>query len=108
MCDSLHDLPDPLAVLTQIRARLADTGALFVIELKVSDRLEENRHPIATMFYGFSMFHCLTQSLAHGGAGLGACLGPTKTLALFAQAGFSRAEPLAIKSPTNLFYAARP
>ncbi|HMM74079.1 MAG TPA: class I SAM-dependent methyltransferase [Gammaproteobacteria bacterium] len=108
VCDSLHDLPDPVAVLEQIRARLAEDGALFVIELKVSDRLEENRHPIAAMFYGFSMFHCLTQSLAHGGAGLGACLGPTKTLALFAQAGFSRAEPLAIKSPTNLFYAARP
>lgn len=108
VCDSLHDLPDPLAVLTQIRARLADTGALFVIELKVSDRLEENRHPIATMFYGFSMFHCLTQSLAHDGAGLGACLGPTKTLALFEQAGFSRADVLTIKSPTNLFYVARP
>jgi hypothetical protein len=60
------------------------------------------------MFYGFSVFHCMTQSLAHGGAGLGACMGPAKTLALFEQAGFARAEPLPIKSPTNLFYAVYP
>jgi len=108
ICDSLHDLPDPIAVLKQARERLAGEGALFVIELKVSDRLEENVHPVATMFYGFSMFHCLTQSLAHDGAGLGACLGPSRTLALFAAAGYTRAESLAIKSPTNLFYVARP
>lgn len=107
ICDSLHDLPDPVAVLTQVRERLRDDGVLFVIELKVSDRLEENRHPVAAMFYGFSMFHCMTQSLAHEGAGLGACLGPTKTLALFEAAGFSRAELVPIKSPTNLFYAVR-
>ncbi len=107
VCDSLHDLSDPVAVLAQIRARLAADGALFVVELKVSDRLEENRNPIATMFYGFSMFHCMTQSLADGGAGLGACLGPRRTLELFAAAGFSRAELLPIKSPTNLFYVAR-
>jgi len=108
ICDSLHDLPDPVAVLKQVRERLAPDGVLLVIELKVSDRLEENRHPIGTMFYGFSMFHCLTQSLAQDGAGLGACLGPTRTLALFEAAGFARAEQLSIRSPTNLFYAARP
>lgn len=105
--DSLHDLPDPVAVLAQIRARLAPDGVLFVIELKVSDRLEENRHPVAAMFYGFSMFHCLTQSLAHDGAGLGACVGPSRTLALFEAAGFSQSELLPIRSPTNLFYAVR-
>jgi hypothetical protein len=50
----------------------------------------------------------MTQSLAHGGAGLGACMGPAKTRALFEQAGFSRADQLSIKSPTNLFYAVYP
>jgi 2-polyprenyl-3-methyl-5-hydroxy-6-metoxy-1,4-benzoquinol methylase len=105
ICDSLHDLPDPVAVLRQARARLTQEGALFVVELKVSDRLEENVSPLGAMFYGFSVFHCMTQSLAHGGAGLGACMGPAKTLALFEQAGFARAEQLPIRSPTNLFYA---
>ncbi len=105
--DSLHDLPDPVAVLKQIRARLAPDGVLFVIELKVADRLEENCTPIGAMFYGFSMFHCMTQSLAHGGAGLGACMGPALTAGLFTAADFTRVEQLPIRSPTNLFYAVR-
>jgi hypothetical protein len=28
------------------------------------------------MLYGFSIFHCMTQSLAQGGPGLGTCMGP--------------------------------
>ncbi|MEQ8230691.1 MAG: methyltransferase domain-containing protein [Gammaproteobacteria bacterium] len=106
-CDCLHDMPDPVAVLRQVHERLTDDGVLLVIEPRVSDRLEENVHPVAAMFYGFSVFHCTTQSLAHGGAGLGACMGPTRTRALFAEAGFERVEELAIRSPVNLFYAVR-
>ena len=106
-CDCLHDLPDPLAVLRDVHARLADDGVLLVIEPRVSDRLEENVHPIAAMFYGFSVFHCTTQSLAHDGAALGACMGPARTTALFREAGFRRVEQVDIKSPVNLFYAVR-
>ncbi|MEQ8660426.1 MAG: class I SAM-dependent methyltransferase [Gammaproteobacteria bacterium] len=106
-CDCLHDMPDPLAVLRQVYERLSADGVLLVIEPRVSDRLEENVHPIAAMFYGFSVFHCTTQSLAHGGAGLGACMGPSRTRALFAEAGFGRIDELDIRSPVNLFYAVR-
>lgn len=107
LCDVQHDLPDPLAVLRGLRARLATNGVLLVIEPRVSDLLEENINPVGAMFYGFSVFHCMTQSLAHGGAGLGACLGPTRTKVLFEQAGFGSAVTLDIKSATNLFYAVR-
>ena len=46
--------------------------------------------------------------LARGGPGLGTCLGPARTEALLRNAGFQGFERLDIKSPTNLFYAARP
>ncbi len=105
LCDVLHDLPAPLPVLQDIRARLAPEGVLLVIEPRVSDHLAENINPLATMFYGFSMFHCMTQSMAHHGAGLGACMGPTRTAALFREAGFTRIAQMPIKSPVNLFYA---
>ncbi len=108
LCDVLHDLPNPSAVLTDIRTRLRCDGTLFVIEPKVADKIEDNINDIAAMFYGFSLFHCLTQSLAQGGVGLGACVGPQKTLALFTAAGFTHSEKVEIKSPVNLFYAARP
>jgi hypothetical protein len=59
------------------------------------------------MLYGFSIFHCMTQSLAQGGPGLGTCMGPARTEALLRDAGFREFWQLDIKSPTNLFYAAR-
>ena len=82
-------------------------GTFFVIEPKVADRLEDNLNPIATMFYGFSMFHCMTQSLAAGGPGLGTCMGPAHTKALMQKAGFGKFRQLDIKSQVNLFYAVR-
>ncbi|MCP5199767.1 MAG: methyltransferase domain-containing protein [Gammaproteobacteria bacterium] len=106
-CDCLHDLPDPVGVLRDVRARLAPDGVLLAIEPRVADRLEDNVNPLAAMFYGFSVFHCTTQSMAHDGAALGACLGPTRTRALFAEAGFSRVDEVDVRSPVNLFYAVR-
>ena len=50
----------------------------------------------------------MTQSLAHGGPGLGTCLGPIRTMALLRDAGFTRVEQLPIRSQTQLYYAARP
>jgi hypothetical protein len=54
------------------------------------------------------LFHCMPQSLANGGPGLGTCMGPAKTAALVREAGFSTCEQLGIRSQTHLFYAAEP
>jgi 2-polyprenyl-3-methyl-5-hydroxy-6-metoxy-1,4-benzoquinol methylase len=108
LCDVLHDLAEPLKVLREIRALLKAEGTLFIVEPRAADRLEDNRNPVAATFYGFSLFHCMTQSLARGGPGLGTCLGPAATEALVRQAGYSRFRRLDIKSLTNLFYAAQP
>jgi 2-polyprenyl-3-methyl-5-hydroxy-6-metoxy-1,4-benzoquinol methylase len=107
LCDVLHDLAAPLQTLQEIRALLAPDGTLFIVEPKAADRLEENRDAVSTTFYGFSLFHCMTQSLARGGPGLGTCLGPAATGKLLREAGFGRFQRLDIKSLTNLFYAAR-
>jgi 2-polyprenyl-3-methyl-5-hydroxy-6-metoxy-1,4-benzoquinol methylase len=108
LCDALHDLAEPKKTLGEIRALLKPGGTLFIVEPKAADRLEDNRNPVATTFYGFSVFHCMTQSLARGGPGLGTCLGPAATEALVRQAGYSRFQRLDIRSLTNLFYCAQP
>jgi 2-polyprenyl-3-methyl-5-hydroxy-6-metoxy-1,4-benzoquinol methylase len=108
LCDCLHDLASPVPTLQRIKDLLKSEGALFIIEPKAADRVEDNRNPVATMFYGFSLFHCMTQSLARGGPGLGTCLGPAGTEKLVREAGFTRFRALDIKSMTNLFYAAQP
>ncbi len=107
LCDCLHDLAAPVATLRKLRRLLGEGGLLFIIEPKAADRVEDNRNPVATMFYGFSLLHCMTQSLARGGPGLGTCLGPAGTEKLVREAGFSDFRLLEIKSMTNLFYAAR-
>ena len=108
LCDCLHDLASPLPTLQKIKRLLKSDGVLFIIEPKAADRVEDNRNPVATMFYGFSLFHCMTQSLARGGPGLGTCLGPAGPEKLVREAGFRDFRLLEIKSVTNLFYAARP
>ena len=61
LCDVLHDLAEPVETLEQARALLKRDATLFIIEPKAADRLEDNRNPVATTFYGFSLFHCMTQ-----------------------------------------------
>jgi SAM-dependent methyltransferase len=107
-CDCVHDFADPLQTLKEIRGLLDPKGVLFVVEPRAADRLEENCNPIATMYYGFSVFHCMTQSLANGGPGLGTCMGPSRVESLMKEAGFSKFEALDIRSPVLSFYAVRP
>jgi 2-polyprenyl-3-methyl-5-hydroxy-6-metoxy-1,4-benzoquinol methylase len=56
-CDCVHDFSAPHRTLGELRALLKPEGTLFVVE----PRLEDNLHPIAAMYYGFSLFHCLGQ-----------------------------------------------
>ena len=106
--DVIHDLPDPLAALARIRAALAAGGSYLMVEPKVADRLDDNTaNPFARMLYGISCLHCVPQSLAQGGPGLGACWGESRARALARQAGFGRFERLEIRSPVMAFYALR-
>ena len=105
ICDCIHDLSDPLGILTTLRPLLTKGGILFIIEPKAADKLEDNIHSVGAMYYGMSVFHCMTQSLASGGPGLGTCMGPASMEALTREAGFGHFEILDIKSQTNIFYA---
>jgi 2-polyprenyl-3-methyl-5-hydroxy-6-metoxy-1,4-benzoquinol methylase len=107
ICDCIHDLAAPVETLKKIKGLLKEDSTLFIVEPKAADRLEDNRNPVAAMFYGFSIFHCMTQSLARGGPGLGTCMGPAQTEKLAREAGFTRFRMLDLKSQTNLFYAAQ-
>ncbi len=103
--DCVHDLVDPLGTLRRIRRILAPGGTYLMVEPKVADRLEDNlQNPFATLLYGISVLHCLTQSLAHDGAGLGACWGEAKARDLVQEAGFGHFVRLDIRSPVQSFY----
>lgn len=103
--DVMHDLPDPVDAMKRIRAALSEGGTYLMVEPKVGDDLETNLgNPFARMFYGISCLHCVPQSLAQGGLGLGACWGEKRARALAGEAGFTRFERLGIRTAGLVFY----
>jgi SAM-dependent methyltransferase len=87
--DVIHDLADPMAGLTRIREALAPDGDYLMMEPNASSRLEENLDDQGSLTYGFSALHCMTQSLARGGAGIGAAWGRERAEQQARAAGFS-------------------
>ena len=103
--DVIHDLADPLAGLTRIRKALATDGNYMMMEPNVSSRLEENLNHGAALVYGVSTLHCMTQSLANGGEGLGAAWGREMAEEYARRAGFATFTPLeAITNKFSAFY----
>jgi SAM-dependent methyltransferase len=78
--DVLHDAPDPLALLEQIRGALAPDGVYLCLEMNSNDSADANVGPLAAALYTVSIFYCMSTSLAHGGPGLGAYGMPQKEL----------------------------
>ena len=102
--DCIHDMVDPIGTLRAIRGALADDGICFWSEPNASDRPLENRNPVGKAFACISPLHCMTVSLAHGGAGLGTIIGEGGARTLAREAGFSGFEKLPIENPFNQFF----
>jgi SAM-dependent methyltransferase len=101
--DVIHDLVDPLAGMTRIRESLAPDGQFLMMEPNLSSSLEDNLDDRGALMYGVSALHCMTQSLAGGGTGLGAAWGRERAAEFAAMAGFGRFEQ--IETITNKFSA---
>ena len=104
--DSLHDMVDPQNAARSIHGALKPGGAWFIVEPNMSDKLEENLNPVGRVFYSVSMLQCMTASLASGGAGYGAGMGPANIERVARAAGFGRFEKLAIDNPFNQYFLA--
>jgi len=103
--DVIHDLADPLAGMRRIRDALAVDGVHLMMEPNASSKLEENLTPRGAMLYGTSALHCMTQSLAEGGAGLGAAWGRERAESMAGEAGFGSFQPLdGITNKFSAFY----
>lgn len=88
--DAVHDQAAPERVLKGIRKSLRPGGVYLAQDIKGSSNLADNMdHPIAPLIYTVSTMHCMTVSLAQGGAGLGAMWGRETAERMFKDAGFA-------------------
>ena len=107
--DVIHDLGDPLGGLRRIKDALSDDGVFLMMEPNMSSDLENNLDDRGALMYGISAMHCMTQSLAQGGVGLGAAWGREKAAAYCQEAGFSSFVELErISNRFSAFYEVRP
>jgi SAM-dependent methyltransferase len=103
--DVIHDLTAPLAAMRRIREALADDGLFLMMEPNAGSDLSDNLSPRGAMLYGISALHCMTQSLAAGGVGLGSAWGRERAEELAGEAGFTSFQPLdAISNRFSAFY----
>ena len=106
--DVIHDLLDPTGALELIKDALNPDGSYLMMEPNASSNLEENLNDLGALLYGTSALHCMTQSLARGGVGLGAVWGRQKAEEMVRAAGFSSFEHLeGISNRFSAFYLAR-
>jgi 2-polyprenyl-3-methyl-5-hydroxy-6-metoxy-1,4-benzoquinol methylase len=87
--DIVHDQKDPVAVLDNIHSVLKPGGTFLMQDIAGSSHLEKNLdHPIGPFGYTISTMHCMTVSLAQGGAGLGTMWGEELAESMLTDAGF--------------------
>ncbi|HKV53874.1 MAG TPA: methyltransferase domain-containing protein [Candidatus Binataceae bacterium] len=105
--DVVHDSVDPSGLLKSIRGALKPDGTCLMVEVNVSNKLEDNISPMGRMMYAASTLYCMTVSLAHGGAGIGALMGEDKARELAHGAGFNRFQRLPVKDAFSVLYELR-
>src|SRR5208337_5643179 len=105
--DVVHESVDPVALLSSIRDALKPDGTYVMLEMNMSADLEDNINPLGRLMYSISTLYCMTVSLAHGGAGIGACMGEAKARELVAAAGFKHFRRLPIEDMFSALYEIR-
>ena len=91
--DAIHDQARPDLVLAAIRKALRSGGVYLCVDVDASSDLAKNRtHPLGPMLYTISTMHCMTVSLALGGAGLGTVWGRELALEMLRTAGFTQVD----------------
>jgi 2-polyprenyl-3-methyl-5-hydroxy-6-metoxy-1,4-benzoquinol methylase len=91
--DAIHDQSKPAKVLERIAAALRDDGIYLMQDIAGSSHLHNNLdHPLGPFMYTVSTMHCMTVSLAQGGAGLGTMWGEEKAKEMLREAGFGEVE----------------
>jgi SAM-dependent methyltransferase len=107
--DAIHDQKDPASVLAGIARSLRPGGVFLMQDIAGASDIAGNMDvPFSPFMYTVSCMHCMTVSLAQGGAGLGAKWGEQLALHMLGVAGFGEVELRRLEhDPMNAYFIAR-
>lgn len=107
--DAIHDQARPGAVLAAVAAALRPGGVFLMQDIRGTSRLDRDVEiPMAPFLYTVSCLHCMTVSLAAGGAGLGSMWGAELACRMLAEVGFHDVSVRTLPhDPINQYYVAR-
>jgi 2-polyprenyl-3-methyl-5-hydroxy-6-metoxy-1,4-benzoquinol methylase len=107
--DAIHDQARPASVLRGIFECLKPDGAFLMQDIDGSSHVHLNyEKPLAPFLYTISCLHCMTVSLAAGGAGLGAMWGEEKACEMLDEAGFKQVTRRRLPHDImNIYYVAK-
>ena len=108
--EALHDMPDPVAVLSAIRRALAPEGVVVIMDEAVAERFAPDGDEVERVMYGYSLFLCLPDSLSTpGSVGTGTVMRRSTLEGYASAAGFASVEVLPIDDFAAFrFYALTP
>jgi len=107
--EAVHDMSQPVAVLSAARGLLAPGGTLLVVDERVAEQFTAPGDDVERVMYGSSLLACLTNAMADGpSAETGTVMRP-ETLRRYAlDAGFREMTILPIENDSFRFYRLDP
>lgn len=106
--EAVHDMSDPVGVLSAIRGALKPGASLLVADERVGEAFTAPSDEIERLMYAYSVLMCLPNGMAEKPtAATGTVMRPATLKRYASEAGFQNFEVLDIDLPTLRFYRLR-
>lgn len=103
--ECLHDMGNPVGVLSTMRRLASDSGTVIVMDERVGDTFTATGNEVEWMMYGWSVLHCLPVGMAEGCSAATGTVMRADTMRRYAlEAGFREMEILPIENFFFQFY----
>ncbi|MGU3433173.1 methyltransferase domain-containing protein [Actinomycetes bacterium M1A6_2h] len=103
--ECIHDLPDPVAVLSAMRRIAAPGAPVIVMDERTADAFTPDAGPVEELLYGYSILCCLPDGMSHENTVATGTVMRASTLDAYARsAGFDGAAVLPIDHDFFRFY----
>ncbi|HEX2300503.1 MAG TPA: class I SAM-dependent methyltransferase [Pseudonocardiaceae bacterium] len=103
--ECLHDMPDPVGVLTAMRGLAGPDGIVIVMDERTEDRFTAPGSEVERLLYGYSLICCLPDGMSQQpSAATGTVMRADTLIGYATRAGFSRVETLPLNHDFFRFY----